>query len=194
VGIPRAMLGQLERFLRPLKTRLANSIARGVVQLVDDATKLQLVQLAVLQLLDDGDPESVGGAERFQSYGFSAVPLPGAEAVAIFPNGDRGHPLVVAIDDRRHRPTGGQPGEAVMYTDEGDQIRLARGHVIILSTTGQIRAGSAAASAALAFKHELEALKLAIGLWVPQAGDGGASLKTIFSAWATPGTTKLKAE
>lgn len=190
--IGRDVLDELSKLLRPLRVRLANSIARGVVQLIDDRTKLQLLQIGVLQLLQGGN-EDVDDCERFQNYGFSSVPLPGAEAVALFPNGDRGHPLVIAVDDRRHRPTTGQPGEAVMYTDEGDEIRLKRGHIIVLAT-GEVRLGSAAASKKLAFSDELAALKTAISAWTPVAADGGASLKTVFSAWLTPGTTKVKAE
>jgi phage gp45-like len=114
----REMLDQFSRILRPLQTRIANSIARAVVQLVDDGKKLQLLQLGVLQ------GEDIDDAERFQSYGFSSVPLAGAEAVVIFPGGDRAHPLVVAVDDRRYRPTGGQPGEVTVYHHTGAKIRL----------------------------------------------------------------------
>lgn len=127
----RDIAGLIGQLLRPLKVRIANSIARGVVQLVDDATKLQLLQVAVLQLLRKGN-EDIDDCERFQNYGFSSVPLPGAEAVLLFPNGDRGHPLVLAVDDRRHRPTSGQPGEVAIYTDEGDFVRLARGHIVLV--------------------------------------------------------------
>jgi phage baseplate assembly protein V len=138
----RDMLSQLRHVLRPLASRVANVVARGVVHLVDDAQKLQLVQLGVLA------DETIDAGEHHQPYGFSSVPLPGAEAVAVFPGGDRGHPLVLAVSDRRHRPTGGQAGEVVLYTDEGDTVRLGRGHVVVVATTGQIKLGSSSASQA----------------------------------------------
>src|SRR5262249_5273959 len=122
--VRREILGQLEYLLRPIKTRIQNAIARAVVQLVADGTKLQTAQIGILP------GEDRDGCERFQQYGFTSIPLPGAEAVVLFPNGDRGHPLVVAVDDRRYRPMGGQGGEVVLYTDEGDEIRLGRGHII----------------------------------------------------------------
>ena len=117
MGLDRDLIGQLRHLLRPIATRVANSIARAVVQLADDSKKLQLVQLGVLagETIDDG--------ERFAEYGFTSVPLPGAEAVVVFPNGDRAHPLVIAVDDRRHRPTGEAPGTVIMYGHAGQRIR-----------------------------------------------------------------------
>lgn len=136
MAISRELLDQLRHLLRPIATRVANSIARGVVQLVDDSKKLQLVQLGVLA------GETVDGAEHFQPYGFFAIPLPGAEHVTLFPGGDRAHPITVVIADRRHRPTDGEPGEAGLATDEGDEIRLARGHTIVVATSGTVKLGS----------------------------------------------------
>lgn len=138
--VDRGTLDQLRHLMRPIATRVANSVARAVVSLVDDSKMLQLLQLDVLE------GETIDGAEHHQPYGLSSIPLAGAEAVVVFPNGDRGHPLVVAVSDRRHRPTGGEPGEVSIYTDEGDVIRLGRGHVISLVTSGQVRLGSASAA------------------------------------------------
>jgi hypothetical protein len=111
---------QVLSLLRPLRTQLANTLARAVVQLVDDGRKQQMVQLGVLA------GETVEDGEHFQAYGFTSVPLPGAEAVVLFPNGDRAHPLVVAVSDRRHRPTGGEPGEVTVYNDTGAKIRISK--------------------------------------------------------------------
>ena len=116
----RGTLDQLRHLLRPLSTRIANTVARAVVKLADDGRKLQLLQLGVLA------GETVDGAEHFQSYGFSSVPLGGAEAVVVFPNGDRSHPLVIATSDRSNRPTGGQPGEVVVYNNTGAKITMTK--------------------------------------------------------------------
>lgn len=140
MGLDRATLQQLTHLLRPLGTRVSNAIARGVVTLTGDDTMLQLLQIGVLA------GETVDNAEHHQPYGFSSVPLVGAEVVVVFPNGDRSHPLVVSTSDRRHRPVGGQGGEVVLYTDEGDTIRLGRGHVVTIATTGTVKLGSDAAA------------------------------------------------
>lgn len=121
MGISRQLMQELRDLLRPMQTRLANTVARGIVKLVADSKKLQELQLGVLS------GETVDDAERFQQYGFTSVPLSGAEAVVIFPNGDRAHALVVAVDDRRYRPTGLPPGTVCLYAPAGKEVRLGAG-------------------------------------------------------------------
>lgn len=120
MAISRDMFQQISRMLRPLSNRVANSIARAVVLRTDDSAKMQLLQIS----LQAG--ETRGGAERFQPYGFSSVPLPGAEAVTLFPNGDRARPLVIAVDDRRHRPTGQDGDTVTMYNSTGAKIFITK--------------------------------------------------------------------
>lgn len=189
----RNMLSQLQHMLRPLATRIANTIARGVVQLVDDDKKLQLLQVGVLAD-EDGDD-----AEHHQPYGFSSVPLAGAEAVVVYPNGDRSHPLVVTVSDRRYRPTGGEPGEVTVYHHGGAKITLLdNGDVEVLpGPGGQVLIGGSPAE--LATKQDLTVLKAAISGAAVVAQDGGASFKAaIVAALTTPpwpvGTTVLKGQ
>lgn len=193
MGLDRDMLRQLQHLLRPLANRVANSIARGVVQLVNDERMMQLVQLGVLE----GETvEGDTGAEHFQPYGFSSVPLTGAEAVVVFPNGDRSHPLVVTVSDRRHRPTGGEPGEVTVHNHNGATVTLtADGDIVATPATGRhVLLGSASASLPPALAAELADLKARIAAWVPVPNDGGASLKPVFAAWPVPGATKVKLE
>lgn len=136
MGISRDELAQIAHLLRPLATRMFNVVARGVVQLVDDDKKLQLVQLGVLA---NETVEGKGtGAEHFQAYGFTSVPLAGAESVVLFPNGDRSHPLVVATSDRRYRITGGKPGEVTVYNNTGAKITMTKdGDIIAVPAAGR---------------------------------------------------------
>lgn len=114
-------LDAFNKLLAPLRTRLANMVARAVVQIAQDGGGLQVLQLGVL------DGETRDGCERFQEYGFTSVPLAGAEAVVLFANGRRDHGLVVAVDDRRHRPTDLQPGEVALYHKDGARVLLKNG-------------------------------------------------------------------
>lgn len=111
------------RLLRPQFLRLRGMIGRAVIRLVDDARKLQTAQVTV-------QAGEVRAAERFQDYGVSSVPLDGAEAIVLFVGGDRGSPVVIRTDDRRHRPTNLAPGEVVIYTDEGARVHLKRGRLV----------------------------------------------------------------
>lgn len=110
------MAFDLDRLLRPLKTRIANLVSRAVVQLVDDSQRMQLLQLGVL------DDESREDVERFQNYGFTSVPRDGAEAVVLFVGGKREHGLAIAVDDRRYRITNLNPGEVAVYSDAGSSV------------------------------------------------------------------------
>lgn len=118
------MVSGLQRVLGPLNRRISNMIARAVVRLVSDDTKLQSLQVSLLA------ETTRDGAERFQQYGFTSHPHVGAEAIVLFPFGNRDHPIVIAVDDRRYRKTGLEPGETALYTDEGDFILMKRGRIV----------------------------------------------------------------
>lgn len=114
-----------------LAGRILLSISRGTLTRVNDATKMQT---ADVRLLHD---EAIAGAERFQDYGFTSVPKPAdgsgtAEVVTIFVAGDRSHPIVIRVDDRRYRPKGLQPGESAQYDDQGQQVYISRTGIKIL--------------------------------------------------------------
>lgn len=102
-------------------------IGRAVLSAIDDDTKAQSLKLVTLA------DEAREDVERFQEYGFTSVPEADAEAVVLYVGGNRAHPLVVATEDRRYRPTGLATGEVAIYTST-DGIRFhakANGHVLI---------------------------------------------------------------
>ena len=122
------MIAEFRAVARAINNRVMLTVARAVVSLVDDSTKLQALQL---QLLKREIRENV---ERFQNYGFTAKPHPGAEAVVVFVGGNRDHGLCIAVDDRRYRVLGLLDGEVAIYTDEGDRIHLKRNREIEVTT------------------------------------------------------------
>jgi phage baseplate assembly protein V len=112
-------------------SRIFLSIARGTLTRVNDATKMQT---ADVRLAHD---EAIAGAERFQDYGFTSVPKPAdgsgrAEIAAIFVSGNRSHPIIVRVDDRRYRVKNLQPGESSQYDDQGQQVYISRSGIQIL--------------------------------------------------------------
>lgn len=175
--ITKEIHAAVDRMISTVKTRLVNAMARAVVELVNDGTKMQSVQASVLD-------SEVRDTERVQEYGFSSVPQPGAECVVLFPNGDRQNGMIIATDDRRYRPTGGQPGEVMLYTDEGVGVKLARG--------GQVLLGAPTATSPVTLATEIAALKAAIALIPP--GGPCDPVVTAFAAWIAPGATKVKAQ
>lgn len=133
------MTPELRQILRDIKTRVMMSLARGVVRAVNDAGGIQLVQVDLL------DEELRGGVERVQNYGHTSVPLEGALAVAAFLGGNRDHGLAIAVDDRRHRVKGLQPGDSCLYTfqdaDGGHRVLLTGDRqVVVLCKTAVVKA------------------------------------------------------
>lgn len=141
------MKRQFDRWAATLKTRVANMLARAVIQAVNDGAGIQALQLSVL------DGELVDEAERMQDYGFTSVPHPGAEAVLAFPGGLRSHALVVAVGDRRYRLKGLQAGEVAMYDDQEQRVVLGREGIRVVSPLKiEIEAPEVAVTAATRFK------------------------------------------
>ncbi|MDP1681093.1 MAG: phage baseplate assembly protein V [Burkholderiales bacterium] len=122
------MMQAFSRLLGPMARRIRLLTARAVVTVINDALKMQGVQVKLL------DGEVCDNVERFQNYGFTSHPLPGAEGIYLSIGGDRDHGAVIAVDDRRYRIKGLQSGEVAIYTDEGDSIVLKRGRLVEVNT------------------------------------------------------------
>ena len=116
------------KMLNPLARRVRLMVGRGVVRLVNDDKKMQAVQVSLMA------NEKRSDIERFQNYGFTSVPLVGAEAAVMFIGGNRDHGVVLAVDDRRYRLKSLKGGEVAIYSDEGDSIILKRGNEIEMNT------------------------------------------------------------
>ncbi len=114
----------LQRTLGPIWRRMRLLISRGVVSLVADEHRMQMVQVTLL----GGSP---AWAERFQNYGTSSHPLPGAEAAVASIGGARAHLVALAVDDRRYRIGSLQPGEVTLYDDQGQRVHLTRAGIVI---------------------------------------------------------------
>ncbi|WP_096314348.1 phage baseplate assembly protein domain-containing protein, partial [Escherichia coli] len=76
-----------------------------------------------------GEPKA--GVEHLEPYGFTARANSGAEAVVLFPDGDRSHAVVVTVSDRRYRLKGLQTGEVAVYDDQGQSVTLTREGIVV---------------------------------------------------------------
>ena len=106
-------------------------LSRGTLRAVDDSKQGQLVDIDVL------DGEATTEVEYAQPYGFFSVPVEGAEVSVTYLAGNRSYPLVSTVSDRRHRPTGHQPGDAGVHDNRGQIVELVEGGVNV-TTTGTI--------------------------------------------------------
>jgi phage baseplate assembly protein V len=102
-----------------LKLMVRMMLSRGEVTLVDDGGGTQRLQLALL------DGELKGGVEKFEPYGFTSVPLIGAEVLAAFLGGNRSHGIAVVAHSGPHRPRRGGEGDVTLYHHTDDPMALA---------------------------------------------------------------------
>jgi len=111
-------VSQLNRFLDPIRNRIRIMIGRAILSLVNDSNGIQLLQVDLMK------DETKDGVERIQNYGFTSHPKQGAEAVVVFPSGNRDTGIAVAVDDSRYRIKNLPEGGVALYDHDGNYVKL----------------------------------------------------------------------
>jgi hypothetical protein len=152
--------------LMEMSGRAMHSILRLTLNKANDNPMMQ-------ELSFDGmNSEGRKIVERLQAFGMTTMPLPrdqqqgggqnggggggtggdgasmqgpAAEGIALLIGGQRNHPVVIGVDDRRHRPMGLKPGESFQYDDQqqGTLIRRAATYILSLDDDGSGQAPAA---------------------------------------------------
>lgn len=118
------------RALAPFARRLSNMLARGSVVAANASAKLQALQVRLLA------GEVKDQVEHLEPFGLTAKPMPGAEVLAAFLDGDRSHGVVLMVADRRYRLRTLQDGEVALYDAHGQYAHFkANGTLAIKATT-----------------------------------------------------------
>lgn len=134
------MIDALNKLTEDMRQKVRLMVGRAILAAVSDGGAIQTAQAKCLadEIHDD--------VERVQEYGFTSVPLAGAEAVLVFPGGNRDHGLIIAVDDRRYRLKALANGEVALYDDLGQYVHLKRDGIkayspqnIYLKTAGVLR-------------------------------------------------------
>lgn len=110
--------------LERVKRRIRTLFLRAIVESINDAKGIQLVQVSGLA------DEVLDGVERLQNYGMTSNPPPKSEAFIAFVGADRSNGVILAIENRTFRFKSLKPGEVCLYTDEGDYLKFSRGNHI----------------------------------------------------------------
>jgi len=160
------MINTINRSLQVLRDRIYLLVGRAHLSDVDDHDPRQRLQMTALK------GEVKDQVERIQEYGFTSVPLPGAQIIFLSLAGNRDHPIAIAVDDPRYRLHNLAPGEVALYTDEGDHIILRRGRRVEISTN--ILVVKAAGKA----RFETPVLEVT-GDIIDRAGSSGQSMKAM---------------
>lgn len=114
--------------VRQLQRRIQGLLQRGVVKTVDDALKMQTLDV---ELHHGFAPTKL---EHWQPYGFHFHPQPDSEVLVGALGGNQDHLMVLGTADRRERPKNLQPGDVQMYRKGGATLTMKDGGVIEIKT------------------------------------------------------------
>lgn len=118
-------MSDLGKLMAPLARRLGNMLARGSVAAANGAGKMRTLQIRMMA------GETKDNVEHFEPYGFTSEPLPGAEHISAFFDGDRSHGITLVVADRRFRLRGLDAGEVAIFDDQGQRVHLTRTGIVV---------------------------------------------------------------
>jgi len=111
--------------------RIQMLFGRGRVTRVDDSGPVQKMQLKM------SDIETPDNRLRLAEFGFTSNPPAGSDAAVLHVAGDRGSGVVIATNHQPSRPTGLQPGESMLYSQDGKYVYLTASGGISVFANGQ---------------------------------------------------------
>ena len=111
--------------MQSLQRQLLGLIGRAVVKSINAASKCQMIDVELLA------GQQKAGIEHLEPYGFTSRAQAGAEAVVLFPDGDRSHAVAITVSDRRYRMKGLKTGEVALYDDQGQSVTLTRAGIVV---------------------------------------------------------------
>lgn len=108
-----------------MQQQILGLIERAVVNNLDASGKCQSADITLIA------GEQKGGVEHIEPYGLTTRAHAGAEAVVLFPDGDRSHAVTMVVSDRRYRIQELKSGEVALYDDQGQSVTLTREGIVV---------------------------------------------------------------
>lgn len=87
----------------------------------------------VLVTVDALEGETLDGVELAEPYGLTSVPVAGTEGVMLSVMSVRGHPVVIPLGNRSHRPRDLKQGESALFDGAGHQVEIREDRVRIIA-------------------------------------------------------------
>lgn len=113
----RDIIAIVRKELEPIRRRAMGIVSRGTIRTVSDSTKTQTVQVEL-----NGD-ETTFAIEHLQPFGFSSVPVTGADVLHVSIGANRANGVAVAVNDNRYRPTGNSEGTVCLHTQNAVLVK-----------------------------------------------------------------------
>jgi phage baseplate assembly protein V len=114
-----------------LGRRMLKAISRGWKTTGIDTGTVQFMQVQL------GPQELKDSVPRVAEFGFTSNPPIGSDVIALFIGGDRSNGVVVATGHQASRPTGLQPGETMIYSQDGKSIYMTKSGGIVVNANNQ---------------------------------------------------------
>lgn len=108
-----------------LQHRIMAMLQRGTVARVDDAMKMQLLDI------DGHHGFKSTKVEHWHPYGISMHPHAGSEVLALALGGNQDHMIIVGTADRRYRLKGLAAGEMAIHDDQNQKVHFERNRLVI---------------------------------------------------------------
>lgn len=125
------MIRAVQRVQQPLMRRIRAIASRATVGRVDDAGRLQAVQISVLA------GERLDNVQRLQQFGHSGMPPAGSTCLLISIGGSRTHCVVIGGEDNS-RPRDLASGESQLYNSTGDFVWLKTSGEMVLKAASSV--------------------------------------------------------
>lgn len=113
----------IQKIIHPLRQKLFQMITMGRVEKVSDKT----VQISF------GADDIQDEIARIEPFGLTSIPPVKSQAVCLFLNGSKSHPLAICVDDPKTKPNSLKSGEVALYNASGSILILKENGKCVLS-------------------------------------------------------------
>ncbi|MEX3961020.1 phage baseplate assembly protein V [Paraburkholderia sp. EG286B] len=121
----------IENMLERARRNIQSIIGRARVKFVDDSGPVQKMQVLMNGI------ETPDNRLRVAEFGFSSNPPIDSDAITLHVAGDRSAGAVIGTNHQPSRPKGLQPGEAMIYSEDGKYVYLTASGGIVVEAKGQ---------------------------------------------------------
>jgi phage gp45-like len=121
---------QLDRLYR----RTTMMVAPVKIVATNDEGPVHRAQIEI-----NGTPEVLDDVAVVEIYGVASHAPVNSDATAFFVQGNRSNAVVIGTNNQKFRLRGLKSGEVALYTDEGDEIRMARGKIVEIKAGEQVK-------------------------------------------------------
>lgn len=123
----------METPIARLWQRIQSMFAVGRITASQDGGPIQQHQVRIA-----GD-DIRDGLRLMGTYGFTSVPLPGADALVLFLGGSRTDGIIIATGDAQYRLRSLAPGEVALHNHEGDSVIMKNGGTVEVNATTKVQ-------------------------------------------------------